>query len=63
MRCFLGRSNGNRDLRRGFNKAVLMMKWVHKEEEKEMEKSWCAAERRGRNAESEEKYSQLGLMQ
>ena len=33
---------------------VLVMKWVHKEEE-EMEKSWCGAERRGRNAESEEK--------
>ena len=55
MRCFLGRSNGNGDLRRGFNMAVLVMKWVHKEEEEEMEKSWCGAERRGKNAESEEK--------
>ena len=51
----MGRSNGNGDLRRGFNMVVLVMKWVHKEEEEKMEKSWCGAERRGRNAESEEK--------
>ena len=39
--------------------AVLVMKWVHKEEEEEMEKSWCGAERRGRNVESEEKQGKL----